>query len=141
MIGEKEKLMGKVFEYSVIVREHNLDTLGHLNNASYLQIFEEARWDFSNKGGFGLDWVLSNKQSPIVLKAEMSFRKEVLNREALLIQSEFVGFKNSLIGSFKQKMIKSNKKVASILSIDIGFMDLKERKLMNFPKNWVYMVE
>ena len=133
--------MGKVFEYSVIVREHNLDTLGHLNNASYLQIFEEARWDFSNKGGFGLDWVLSNKQSPIVLKAEMSFRKEVLNREALLIQSEFVGFKNSLIGSFKQKMIKSNKKVASILSIDIGFMDLKERKLMNFPKNWVYMVE
>ena len=133
--------MGKVFEYSVIVREHNLDTLGHLNNASYLQLFEEARWDFSDKGGFGLDWVLSNKQSPIVLKAEMSFRKEVLNREALLIQSEFVGFKNSLIGSFKQKMIKSNKKVASILSIDIGFMDLKERKLMNFPKNWVYMVE
>ena len=133
--------MGKVFEYSVIVREHNLDTLGHLNNASYLQLFEEARWDFSNKGGFGLDWVLSNKQSPIVLKAEMSFRKEVLNREALLIQSEFVGFKNGLIGSFKQKMIKSNKKVASILSIDVGFMDLKERKLMNFPKNWVYMVE
>ena len=133
--------MGKVFEYSVIVREHNLDTLGHLNNASYLQQFEEARWDFSDKGGFGLDWVLSNKQSPIVLKAEMSFRKEVLNREALLIQSEFVGFKNSLIGSFKQKMIKSNKKVASILSIDVGFMDLKERKLMNFPKNWVYMVE
>ncbi|MEC7181448.1 MAG: acyl-CoA thioesterase [Bdellovibrionota bacterium] len=133
--------MGKVFEYSVIVREHNLDTLGHLNNASYLQLFEEARWDFSDKGGFGLDWVLSNKQSPIVLKAEMSFRKEVLNREALLIQSEFVGFKNSLIGSFKQKMIKSNKKVASILSIDVGFMDLKERKLMNFPKNWVYMVE
>ena len=71
----------------------------------------------------------------------MSFRKEVLNREALLIQSEFLGFKNSLIGSFKQKMIKSNKKIASILSIDIGFMDLKERKLMNFPKNWVYMVE
>ncbi len=133
--------MGKVFEYSVIVREHNLDTLGHLNNASYLQLFEEARWDFSNKGGFGLDWVLSNKQSPIVLKAEMSFRKEVLNREALLIKSEFEGFKNSLIGSFKQKMIKSNKKVASILSIDVGFMDLKERKLMNFPKNWVYMVE
>ena len=71
--------MGKVFEYSVIVREHNLDTLGHLNNASYLQLFEEARWDFSDKGGFGLDWVLSNKQSPIVLKAEMSFRKEVLS--------------------------------------------------------------
>ena len=133
--------MGKIFEYSVVVREHNMDTLGHLNNASYLQIFEEARWDFSNKGGFGLDWVLSNKQSPVVLKAEMSFRKEVLNRDALLIRSEFVGFKNSLIGSFKQKMIKKNKKVASILSIDIGFMDLKERKLINFPKDWVYMVE
>ena len=133
--------MGKVFEYSLIVREHNLDILGHLNNASYLQLFEEARWDFSNKGGFGLDWVLLNKKSPVVVKAEMSFRKEVLNREKLLIKSEFLGFQNSLIGSFKQKMIKENKKVASILSIDIGFMNLQERKLMNFPKKWVQMVE
>tara|TARA_Y100001970_G_C14201519_1_gene841388 strand:- start:1525 stop:1926 length:402 start_codon:yes stop_codon:yes gene_type:complete len=133
--------MGKVFEYSVIVREHNLDILGHLNNASYLQLFEEARWDFSNKGGFGLDWVLLNKKSPVVVKAEMSFRKEVLNRETLLIESEFLGFQNSLIGSFKQKMIKKDKKVASILSIDIGFMNLRERKLMNFPEKWVHMVE
>ena len=133
--------MGKVFEYSLIVREHNLDILGHLNNASYLQLFEEARWDFSNKGGFGLDWVLLNKKSPVVVKAEMSFRKEVLNREKLLIKSEFLGFQNSLIGSFKQKMIKENNKVASILSIDIGFMNLQERKLMNFPKKWVQMVE
>ena len=133
--------MGKVFEYSLIVREHNLDILGHLNNASYLQLFEEARWDFSNKGGFGLDWVLLNKKSPVVVKAEMSFRKEVLNREKLLIKSEFLGFQNSLIGSFKQKMIKENNKVASILSIDIGFMNLQERKLMNFPKKWVHMVE
>ena len=133
--------MAKVFEYFVVVREHNLDTLGHLNNASYLQLFEEARWDFSNKGGFGLEWVLSNKKSPVVVKAEMSFRKEVLNRETILIKSEFVGFKNSLIGSFKQKMIKEDKKAASILSIDIGFMDLKERKLMNFPNKWVHMVE
>ena len=133
--------MGKVFEYSLIVREHNLDILGHLNNASYLQLFEEARWDFSNKGGFGLDWVLLNKKSPVVVKAEMSFRKEVLNRETLLIKSEFLGFQNSLIGSFKQKMIKENNKVASILSIDIGFMNLQERKLMNFPKKWVQMVE
>ena len=133
--------MGKVFEYSLIVREHNLDILGHLNNASYLQLFEEARWDFSNKGGFGLDWVLLNKKSPVVVKAEMSFRKEVLNRERLLIKSEFLGFQNNLIGSFKQKMIKENNKVASILSIDIGFMNLQERKLMNFPKKWVHMVE
>ena len=79
--------MGKVFEYSVVVREHNIDTLGHLNNASYLQLFEEARWDFSSQGGFGLDWVLSNQKSPVVVKAEMSFRKEVLNREVYSLKN------------------------------------------------------
>ena len=37
--------------------------------------------------------------------------------------------------------IKEDKKVASTLNIDVGFMDLKERKLMNFPEQWIYMVE
>ena len=77
-------------------------------------------------GGFGLDWVLSHQKSPIVVKAEMSFRKEVLNREKVKIKSEFVGFRNNLIGSFQQKMSKENGKIASILNIDIGFMDLKK---------------
>jgi acyl-CoA thioesterase FadM len=29
----------------LLTTERNLDSCGHVNNAAYLQIFEEARWD------------------------------------------------------------------------------------------------
>lgn len=36
----------KIFQYDMVIKIHHLDTFGHVNNAAYLQIFEEARsWD------------------------------------------------------------------------------------------------
>ena len=34
------------FIYHTQIKEKDLDTLGHVNNAKYLELFEEARWDF-----------------------------------------------------------------------------------------------
>ena len=92
-----------VFLYRTSILEHHLDTFGHVNNAAYLQLFEEARWDFSQSGGFGLDWVMANKTGPIVLKVELSFRRELGNREKILIESQCLGLKNRLVSIFEQK--------------------------------------
>ena len=35
-----------MFSYKVKIRESHLDTLGHVNNAVYLVLFEEARWAY-----------------------------------------------------------------------------------------------
>lgn len=37
-------MLGPIHEYPVVIREHHLDTFGHVNNAAYLDILEEARW-------------------------------------------------------------------------------------------------
>ena len=43
-----------VFTYPVTIKEVYLDTFGHMNNAMYLTLFEEARWEFITQRGFGL---------------------------------------------------------------------------------------
>jgi acyl-CoA thioester hydrolase len=127
----------KVFFYQTTILEHHLDAFCHVNNASYLQLFEEARWDFSEKIGHGLEWVLAQKKGPIVLNVEISFRKELVNREKISIESWSLGMKNRLVLAFEQKMRKENGQLASAIKLDLGFMDLKLRKLSPFPQKWM----
>ena len=39
--------------FEFVVQETHLDSFGHMNNAVYLEIFENARWDFIHNRGFG----------------------------------------------------------------------------------------
>ena len=41
--------LNEVFEYELVIKECHLDSFGHVNNAIYVQLYEEARWDFITK--------------------------------------------------------------------------------------------
>ena len=47
-------MLGRVHDYQLVIREQHLDTFGHVNNAKYLEILEEARWDLITGNGYGL---------------------------------------------------------------------------------------
>ena len=51
--------MALIFRYPLTILEKHLDSFGHVNNATYLHLYEEARWDFITKRGFGLARVLA----------------------------------------------------------------------------------
>src|SRR5258708_18751255 len=92
-------------DYEVLIRESYLDTFGHMNNAAYLVLFEEARWDFITKNGYGLKRVQELQQGPIVLELSVKFRKEITLREKIKITMELVDCKGK-ISHFRQEMIK-----------------------------------
>ena len=48
-------MQNKIFEYPLTIKEFHLDTFGHVNNATYLQIYEEARWEFINQNGYATE--------------------------------------------------------------------------------------
>ena len=35
-------MQNKIFTYSLIIKQDDLDMFGHVNNAAYLKLFEEA---------------------------------------------------------------------------------------------------
>ncbi len=129
-----------VFQYQMTILEKHLDTFGHVNNAIYLQMYEEARWDFCTHNGYGMSEIMKNKKGPVLLELNLSFKAELINRETITIESRFSGMKNKYIMLLDQKMIKSDGKVASTLTIEVGLMDLKARRLMEPDKEWLKAV-
>jgi acyl-CoA thioester hydrolase len=127
----------KIFEYKVQTKESHLDSFGHINNAVYVQLYEEARWDFINKSNMGLDFIQNTQVGPVLLEMQIRFKREIKNREELIIRSQALELKSSRIILLDQKIINSDKKVASEAVFTIGLMDLKLRKLIDADENWL----
>jgi YbgC/YbaW family acyl-CoA thioester hydrolase len=125
------------FEYEVLIHEVHLDSFGHVNNAAYVMLFEEARWDFITKNGFGLDYIQKHQVGPVILDLKVRFKREIKNRERIKIISRTVELISSKIIVLEQSMINSAGKIASDALYTVGFFDLKERKLINASQEWL----
>lgn len=121
--------------YEVLIRESHLDSFGHMNNASYLVLFEEARWDFITQNGYGLKKVQELQQGPVVLELSMKFRKEITLREKIKITLKLLDSKGK-ISHFKQEMIKEDGTIATELELTFGLFDLRTRRLIDPTPEW-----
>ena len=130
----------KIFEYDILIRECHLDSFGHVNNAIYVQLYEEARWDFITKNGFGLEVIQQTQKGPVLLDLKVSFRREIKNREMIKIYSQTREMVNSKIMILDQKMVNSAGKIASEASFTVGFFDMRERKLVEAGTEWLNAV-
>ena len=121
--------------YELVIKEHHLDTFGHVNNAIYLQLFEEARWDLITERGFGMKEIMKRRQGPVVLEIQIKFIKELKLREKIQINFETIDQKGK-IGHFKQQMINSQGEVSCEATFTVGFFDLNARKLIDPTDEW-----
>lgn len=129
-----------IYEYLTTIRELHLDSFGHVNNAVYAQLFEEARWDFITKNNFGLDRIKEIHIGPVILDMRIRFKREVLNRENIIIKSRTSALVSSRIMILEQIMYKADGKVASEAEFTIGIFDMKARKLVDAPPEWLKAV-
>ncbi len=128
------------FEYEVQIKEMHLDSFGHVNNAAYVMLYEEARWDFITRNGFGLDYVLEHQIGPVILDLQVRFKRELKNRETIKIVSKTIEVISPKIMVLEQKMVKADGKIASEAKFTVGFFDLKERKLIEANSDWLKAV-
>lgn len=124
--------------YQFRVLEKHLDTFGHINNATYLELYEEARWDWITQNGHGLKEILKNQKGPVILHVDLTFKKEFQNRELVTIESLVTGRKNRLVMTLAQRMIKEDGQVGSEVKMEVGFFDLQTRKLILADDSWYH---
>ena len=130
----KEK--SDLFSYPVTIKEFHLDTFGHVNNAKYLELYEEARWELITVNGYGLKTCIEKQIGPIILSVELQFKKEMRNREKVVIHSyayDYVG----KISKIKQVIVKENGEEASSAVFTFGLFDMKARKLILPTPEWL----
>lgn len=126
----------KTFEHEITIKEAHLDTFGHVNNAKYLEIFEDARWELITQNGYGLKEVMMKKQGPVILEVNLKFRKELKLREKIKVITAGAPFQGK-ISHIYQKIINSKGEEAAIADFTFGFFDLKERKLIDPTPEWI----
>jgi len=124
-----------VHEYRVFIVESHLDTFGHVNNATYLQLFEEARWDLITGRGFGLDVIQKTRIGPVILEASVKFRREVKNRETLTIKTSLIDYEGK-IGRLSQRAFKEDGDLAADATFVIALWDIDQRKIIAPTPEW-----
>ena len=128
-------MSNQVFEQAIVIREEHLDTFGHVNNARYLEIFEQARWDLITDNGFGLDHVKATGTGPVVLELSLRFLREVTNRQHMLIRSSIDSYEGK-IGRMTQLLVDDADRVCCEAKFVIAQWDTKTRKLIEPTPDW-----
>ncbi len=129
--------MNMMHKYDKLILEQYLDGYGHVNNASYLTLLEEARWDLIDKKGFGFEKIMQDQIGPIVLEVNLRFTKELRLREWIEIQTQLLSYQGK-IGQIEQKIIKKeDASIAAHAVLKIGLFDLKNRKLISPTPEWI----
>ena len=126
--------------YSLVIKEFHLDTFGHMNNARYLDLYEEARWELITQRGFGLDQIMRSKTGPVILEVNLKFLKEIKLRETITITTKVLSYEGKISRLFQQ-MIKEDGAVASEATFVVGFFDLKARKLIEPSPEWLKAID
>jgi thioesterase-3 len=124
-----------IFTYPLTIIESHLDAFSHVNNATYLMLLEQARWDLITKNGFGLERIMKSGVGPTILEITIRFLKELRLRENIIIETELVSYVNK-IGVLNQRIMRSGE-VCCEAVFKIGLFDLAERALILPTKAWL----
>jgi len=130
--------MSKPFHYQVEIKENMLDVFGHLNNANYLVLFEEARWEILHESKYGLEEIERQKIGPVIVELNLKYKKELSARDRITIVSHAEAIeKSSKLFHIYQKMLKADESIAAEAVFTVGYMDLVSRKLVTLQDEWL----
>jgi thioesterase III len=129
-------MLGATHDYELLIQEQHLDTFGHVNNAAYLQILEQARWDLITRNGYGLEEVHRRKVGPVVLEIQLRFRRELRNRQRVTIRS-WVESYSGKTGRFQQHILDDAGAICCEAGFTVGLFDLTARKLIPPTPEWL----
>ena len=128
--------MSKTFTYNLTILEHHLDTFGHVNNAVYLELYEQARWQFIHDGGWGMKEVQERQIGPVILELNLKFKKELKLRDEITIVSTTTEIERDMFMTIHQEM-KIGDVVHSEIDLKFGLFDMQKRRLIKPTPEWL----
>ncbi len=127
--------MNYVNKYKIIIKSDHLDFMGHVNNATYLQLMEDARWHFYNQYGYTKKMVAEDNRGPVILETYIKYRKEIILGEVIAIKTVCLKY-DGVLGKVLQTIYKENGKRSCQAELVFGMFDLTKRKLLRPTGLW-----
>lgn len=140
MLGGMEVVIPKKHVYEVLIREHHLDSFGHVNNAVYMELFEEGRWELLADSGWGYDEIHKSKFGIAILEAQIRFSRELRLREKIRIETALKPVQGK-IGEIEQVMRDPEGVERARANFKYGIFDRATRQLIQPNPEWLGVVE
>jgi YbgC/YbaW family acyl-CoA thioester hydrolase len=138
LFGENSTFETIMFEYKFSVRGYELDSYGHVNNAVYLNYFEQARWEIFKQldmiGYFQINHLLL-----VVTEMQIRYSREVSLFDELVIQTKITKEPPYLVFYHKMYLCKSKLKVCSA-NVKTLLTD-KQKLVYDIPENFLVNIK
>jgi YbgC/YbaW family acyl-CoA thioester hydrolase len=98
------------FEYPLTVRGYELDSYNHVNNAVYLNYFEQARWELFKKLNL-MEYFNSNNLLLVVTEINIKYLREAKLFDELIVKTDIIKEPPYLLFIQKLFNVKSNLRI------------------------------
>lgn len=120
------------FSVPVTVRGYELDALGHVNQAVYMQYAEHGRWEFLLAAGLQPDKLQAARVGPVVLETTIKYRRELRGGDEFRVTCEFAWGTGKTF-RIRQEMIRVDGTLSAEVEVVGGLLDLDARRLLADP--------
>ena len=94
------------FESTFKIRSFHTDSFGHVNNARYLELLEEARWQFAEHHGL-IDLLNEDYLGFIIVEMNLRFRLPVVEGDTIQVSTSLITL-GTAIGEVEQLIVKKD---------------------------------
>jgi len=122
-----------MFEFKLSVRGYELDSFGHVNNAVYLNYFEQARWEIFQQLNL-FNYFKDNHLILVVTEMKVRYSREVKMFDELTIQTNI--FKEAPYLIFNHKMYLSGSKMKVCTANVKTILKDKEKIIYDIPEDF-----
>ena len=122
--------MERIFKYNFRVRGYELDSFAHVNNAVYMNYFEQARWEILHK----LNLYTKLKETGdflIVIETNIKYINELKLYEKAVVETRM--YRKGFFIEFNHSIYKENRQKVSKATVKCLFVD-KDRNPTDIPE-------
>jgi acyl-CoA thioester hydrolase len=118
------------FAIRLSVRAYELDVLGHLNQAVYLQYAEHARWEMLGEVGVRPNDLVASGVAPVTLRTTVEYFRELRGGDQVDIISAVEFEPGGRTFEIPQSIRKVDGRVSAKVRSVCGIIDLSSRRLV-----------
>lgn len=114
------------------VRSTEIDELGHVNNAKYLEYLEWGREDWYDRTGLGAEQLSAKNLGTVLVHLKINYRREARKGDRLHIVTRPKRKGNSSF-VLKQDIVNENGQLVADAEVTVVLFDLTKRKSVPLP--------
>lgn len=124
--------MTDAFQVRVAVRVYELDSLGHVNGAVYLQYGEHARWECLRAAGVTQHRLKERGVAPVRLEETIRYHRELRAGDDVTVSCTFLWGDGKTFQVRQDVRLGDGTLIAEVSNVG-GMLDLETRRLVPDP--------